>query len=164
MPNFWPPKPIGRPAEYKPYKFKKIRRITDLPKPIRPTPILDDENLTGFVRGYNATDIEERFARALIDIDIGFWFQYNLETLVSGPVYDKRLDFLVFWMPGKIVPVEIYGDRWHSNSSDRVRDNKREIEINEVGKIYGWEKLIVVWGHELYNQIAANNKARELFI
>ena len=67
-------------------------------------------------------------------------------------------------MPGKVVPVEIFGDRWHSTSGDMDRDIRRETEINQVGKKFDWEPLEIVWGYELFDQLHADNKVRELFL
>lgn len=147
----------------KKFKFRRRRRVAKI-DPLAPKIISVDEGLTGFVRGFNASDIEERFARALIEFNLGFWFQYKVETEHTLPDQQKRVDFVVFWMPGKIVPVEVYGDRWHSTASDKNRDRAREAEINKFGEQYGWEKLIVVWGHELYDQNAADQVVRRLFI
>lgn len=145
------------------FKFKRRKKYDPLPVLV-PRVSKDVENLTGFVRGFNASDIEERFARALIKLDIGFWFQYKVETAFTMPEYQKRVDFIVFWMPGKVVPVEIYGDHWHSTAGDKARDTQREIEINEAGAKYGWQPLEIVWGRELTDQQLADAKARELFI
>ena len=146
------------------FKFKRRRRRLDQPPIVQSKIAQDIELLTGFVRGYNASDIEERFARALHRLDLGYWFQYKLETIHTIPGQEKRIDFIVFYMPGKIQPVEIYGDRWHETSGDKARDRAREIEINEQGKKFGWDPLKVVWGHELENQNMANNIARRMFI
>lgn len=145
------------------YKFKKRKTYKPIP-PIIPKIVEIDEGLTGFVRGFNASDIEERFARALIKMNIGFWFQFKVETQHTLPDQQKRVDFIVFWMPGKIVPVEIYGDRWHNTASDRQRDTARETEINDYGKRYDWEPLQVVWGHDLQTQLQADQIARRMFI
>jgi hypothetical protein len=145
------------------FKFRR-RRKAKLETILKPVVLDNDEGLTGFVRGFNATDIEERFARALIELEIGFWFQYKVETEHTLPDQQKRVDFIVFYLPGHVVPVEIYGDRWHTTASDRARDRVREMEINEYGKKYDWDKLKVVWGHELQDQNAAYQVARRLFI
>lgn len=148
-----------------PYKFKSTSRGREsAPTIFRPSPAELDEGLTGFVRGYNASDIEERFARALIAIDVGFWFQYKIDTITSLPDQEKRVDFVVFWMPGKVVPVDIYGDRWHSTAGDRSRDRAREIEINNAGRVWDWEPLEIVWGHDLQTQQMADQIVRRMFI
>lgn len=166
----WPPRPVGRPAKPKTFKFSRRSRGYTPPSILQPNIMRTDEALTGFVRGYNASDIEERFARALIKIDLGFWFQYKLDISIDGdagrglPGDIKRLDFLVFWMPGKIAPVEVYGDRWHNTTSARNRDRDREQKINELGKKFDWEKLQIVWGHDLTDQNAADQIVRRMFI
>ena len=147
----------------KTFKFPKRKVYDRIPARI-PKLTKDIEGLTGFVRGFTASDIEERFARALIRMEIGFWFQYKLKTATSLPDQERKVDFIVFHRPGKTVPVEIYGDRWHSTEADRNMDRARAIEIDKEGKKNDWEKLLVAWGHELTDQHAADQIARRMFL
>lgn len=150
-------------ARKKKFKFAR-RRKTAVIAPYIPRTYDDDEQLTGFVRGFNASDIEERFARALIKAELGFWFQYKVETIHTLPGQEKRVDFIVFYMPGRIQPVEIYGERWHESQGDKQRDIQREAEINEAGRVFGWDLLKVVWGKELQDQRSADHVVRRLFV
>lgn len=145
------------------FQFRKRRSIETIP-PIKPKVVKDNEGLTGFVRGFRASDIEERFARALDKLGIYFWFQYKVETQLSLPDQDKRVDFVVFHTPGQPQPIEIYGVRWHSSSGDRNRDRARQREINEAGDDFNWLDLIVIWEYDLANQQMADAMARSIFL
>lgn len=144
------------------YKFAKRRKLDTIPI-IRPRQTENDEGLSGFVRGFYASDIEERFARALIKFDLYFWFQYEVATQLSLPNQERRLDFIVFYSKTRTYPVEIYGERWHSTAGDRNRDRARRNEIDEFGKRYDWQPVQVAWGKELLTQGMADAKVRSMF-
>lgn len=149
------------------YKFKK-RKTQKAPPIYRARVRLSPnvENLTGFVRGFRASDIEERFANALRLYDIPYWFQYSVQTQISLPDQDRRLDFVVFYSPAMIYPVEIYGERWHASAGDQMRDLARREEIDARGREFSppWQPVQVVWGKELATQSMANQKVRGMFI
>lgn len=144
------------------FRFPKRKKLDTIPI-LRPKHSRVDEGLTGFVRGYYASDIEERFSRSLIKFDYYFWFQYNVQTHLTLPDQDKRLDFIVFASPVLTFPVEIYGERWHSSSADQARDRARRLEIDEFGKRYNWQPVQVVWGRELVDQQWSDSKVRRMF-
>lgn len=144
------------------FQFKKQRRV-DFPGILRPkqTSVEQDE-LSGTVHGKKASDIEERFAKALDRAGISYGFQYFVETEYTLPDNEKQVDFVVYHNNRKY-PVEIYGSYFHSSSGDMLRDMERERQLNDRFRAWGWEDLQTVWDYELFDMTAAQETVRRLF-
>lgn len=145
------------------FQFKKTKKL-DVPPILRPAQqtVSGDEQLTGSVHGKKASDIEERFAKALEQFNIDYYFQRFVETEYTLPDQEKQVDFVVYYQ-NRTYPVEIYGSYFHTSSGDTLRDLERERQLNEVFRRWGWEELQVVWDYELFDMVAAQETVRRLF-
>lgn len=146
----------------KPYLYPKKSNRQDRMRVNRlKPPKVDDEQLTGFVNGERASDLEERFARALRAEKIDFSFQVQFSTAVSLVGEDKVVDFVV--NNGLQFPVDINGSIGHTSSAQRGKDAVREALLNEVFSYKGMQPLQVVWWYELDNQQEANAVVKRMF-
>lgn len=148
------------------FRFPTRKAKEKLPGILRPTQesVNTGENLTGYIGDKKASDLEERFARAVGKIGLNFAFQWRVATEYTLPDQQKNVDFVVTQTDGRVVPVEVYGSYFHTSAGDRVRDNARERELDTVFERWGWEKLVVIWDYQLYNQEVADSTARRLFV
>lgn len=121
----------------------------------------DDIPLTGWVHGKQATDIEERFARALMEVGLDFRFQVPVATRVSLPGHERIVDFVVEM--GITVPVEVDGPRGHKNNAQQAKDEVREMLLNEVFRWWGYSPLQRIPWWRLNTQEMAGSVVRELF-
>lgn len=141
----------------KPYIYKKPSSRIPRFDINRPKAFVEDEGLTGWWHGKEATDIEERSGKALDYHKKPHKFQINIP--VAGSVDFKKLDFLVEeeW------PMAIYGEIGHDSSAEQGFDLIREAYLNETFKQYGWQDLTKIWWWELYTQNQANETIGDLF-
>ena len=101
----------------------------------------EDEGLTGLVRGVEASDLEERFARALNKYRVPYEFQVEFYTPFTIPSKDKVVDFVLRGNQ----PVDIYGFVGHHlNIGQEGYDRIREQQLNEVFSKARYKPLIVV--------------------
>jgi hypothetical protein len=114
----------------------------------------DEKPLTGFVSDIEASDIEERVARAARQAKKSFEFQVRVDVKTTLPNMKKEVDF-VFGHRLK-QPVEVYGQIGHSTTSQRANDQVREGLLNETFRKTGWLPLKVLWWWELSTQDMAN--------
>lgn len=141
----------------KPYYYpRRSRRLPRVPVN-RPKPANDDEELTGFLRGLPASDLEEIFGNAL-DFNKKE-FAFKIEFPVSGSIDFKEVDFIV----EQEFPLEVYGEIGHDSSAEQGKDLIREIFLNETFRTQGLRPLTVVWWWELQSEEQANAKVRSLF-
>ena len=109
-----------------------------LPKKKRPDfganrqpPRGEQENLSGTVQGQNASDIEERFAIALMKRKIDFQFQYVVYTAVTVPGNANVVDFLVDHN-GVWLAFEIDGQIGHMTTTQKNDDVLRDVLVNDA--------------------------------
>ena len=119
-----------------------------------------NEGLTGWVNGKEASDIEERFARALRNNNVDYSFRIDIPTAVSIPGEDKEIDFLI----GDAVrtAVEIDGEIGHKTEGQQARDIVREILVNEQLKKAGIRPTVRIPWTKLLDQETANRTVQEL--
>ena len=147
-------KPSNRAPRFTLNRYKSFNSVTDR------------EPLTGWVNGLEASDIEERFARGLRNLQREFQFQveFNLsvnDTIGADPRDFKRVDFLV--SNYLEYPVEIYGEIGHDTAAEQGKDELREFALNDAFKGMGLRPLQVVWWWELDTQDMADRKAETMF-
>jgi hypothetical protein len=150
--------------ELKEYKYKipsRREERLDLNRLPRIKEITDPKPLTSWVHGKQATDIEERFARGLMKVNLEFRFQVPFHTRVSLPGQERVVDFVV--ESGFQYPVEVDGPNWHANTAERARDEVREILLNEVFRSIGYMPLQRVKWWQLESQAMADRVVREIF-
>ena len=114
----------------------------------------DEEVLFGFLHGKEATDIEERFGRALQVNKRNFSFQIKMP--VEGSPDQKQVDFIV----DQTWPIEVYGEIGHDSSAEQGADQIREALLNETFKEQGLLPMQVVWWYDLESQDQANELVR----
>jgi hypothetical protein len=129
--------------------------VDRLPQPT----IKDDPPLTGWVHGKEATDIEERFARALDNIGYEFQFQVYVPTPFTLPAEEKEIDFLV---EDIMRPVEVDGEMSHKTASQIAKDVVRDGQLNPVLERWGYSDIKRITWKELDNQELADLAAEEL--
>lgn len=145
------------------FKYK----VTTTPKVDLPTGkqnILrnDDEVLSGFIDGMKASDIEERFARALSKDKriLGRQFRYPVIS-PRNMLGQLEVDFLINATSG-IYPVQVDGEYAHKNISKRQDDYRKDVLVNNFLKKYNAFPVIRIPGRELITQQLADLKLREI--
>ena len=124
----------------KPYKYKLPSKVGSLPRLSQIVRIEEPgEELSGWVNGLEATDLEERFARELRKKKLDFQFQFNF--LLPDRTYKNTIDFVIDRFP-IIYPVEIYGQLHEGNEE---RDERRLGFLNEFLIPQGLQEITVVW-------------------
>jgi hypothetical protein len=121
-----------------------------------------DEGLTGMVQGSPASDLEERFARALAKDNrvMGYTFR---EPVISARNLPGQLevDFVIQSGP-LIIPVQIDGEFAHKGQSKKQEDALKDAMVNDYYRQYGASLVKRIDGDLLSDQNAANKLVREL--
>ncbi len=94
-------------------------------------PAVDDEGLSGWVHGKEASEDEERFARALEHHRKEYGFKVDIP--IAGSPDWKEVDFIV----DELWPTEVDGFIGHDTSAEQGKDYIREIMLNETFKKMG---------------------------
>ena len=145
------------------FKYK-VRRIPRKPLPFGTIAHENiGESLSGYVNGADASDLEERFSRAL-----------NKSEQVSGylfrdPVISPRylpgqleVDFVVE-SDGVVYPFQIDGEFAHKNMSKKLDDARKDVLVNEYLKTkYNAMPVKRIPGDDLQTQDDANRLVMEL--
>lgn len=147
----------------KPYVLKKIRKPVSSTRAInRPVKEVAMENLTGFVRGKKASDIEERFGRALDKNQrvSNYLFQVSYIAGMNLPG-EIRLDFLVF-SGGTEWPIQIDGEFAHKTAAQKAEDAIKDAILDDFlkGKAQATQRID---GELLDTQDNADKLVRRLF-
>jgi len=122
------------------------------------------ELLTGYVNGLAASDIEERFAKALDYFGKNYSFQVDVPTFGAVPGEWRSVDFMV-QDAGQYFPVEIYGEISHTGSDQKARDSQREALLNrEFMRLQGVKPLSVVWYYDLVDEQTSRNTVSRLWL
>ena len=106
-----------------------------------------DEGLSGYVHGKTASDLEERFARALDKRDINFIFEYEVDTAFTLPHEAKLVDFVL--MTPIPQPIELDSIFTHASAGKRNADRLRDIQINEILRSRGFNLIVRVTGNPI---------------
>jgi hypothetical protein len=114
------------------------------------------------VQGQRASDIEERFARALeSDRRVeGYIFQPSFIEGRNMPG-EIRPDFLVYTMFRW--PVQIDGDYFHKTAAQRAEDKEKDARLNEFLRGSGYMPVERVPGSELQTMEQAKETVRRMF-
>jgi hypothetical protein len=121
-----------------------------------------DEGLTGQVQGIAASDIEERFARALSkDSRVTSY-------LFREPVISRRnlpgqleVDFVVLAGP-LVIPIQIDGEYAHKGAAKKQEDALKDAMVNDFYKQYGANLVVRINGDLLFDQSNTNKIVRDL--
>ena len=141
-----------------PYKIKVKRKRGSPIFASKPIVVKEKEQLYGFVRDMAASDIEERFARALDKLEKNYWFRLPVGAPRGMPGYNE-VDFLV--ASGGYYPIQIDGEYSHigREAKDMLTDAKVMVALREYNPFPVKHILYTSLG----NQRAADMAARELF-
>lgn len=143
------------------FKYKIPKPRTE-PLPFgKPNIQRDTEYLTGYVNGLKASDIEERFARAITSAGKKFVFRMPIISPrhMAGQL---ELDFLVVDEP-YYFPVQVDGAYAHKNISQQQEDMLKDIRIEAyLKKEYATQPLKRIKGIQLETQEMANIRVEEL--
>lgn len=130
----------------------------------RPKPVNDEEALTGYVEGKSASDIEERFARALDNLSTVEGYEF-LPVIIAPPnvAGSIQLDFLVY--SGGLWPIQIDGDYIHKSAEAKAHDLLQDALTDDYFRSQGRgaQPSKRIPGHKLETQSEADSVARELF-
>jgi len=148
----------SRSARLEPYRYKLAPR-----PPVQPLNRLagtsEDERLTGFVHGKEASDLEERFARALDGAGKSFSFEVEIQGPTTIPGQENQIDFVV----DDIYPFEVDGSFTHKTAEQKAHDALRDAFLNDYLKQYGWHPIDRISGDKLETQEQADQIVRERF-
>ena len=136
------------------------RENTPAPKIQTPS---DDEMLMGYVQGMEASDLEERFARAIAkmpDLVLGYSFRKPMIAGKNLPGW-AELDFSVF-TPTGYQPIQVDGEYAHKSQQQKSEDTVKDALINEELKGYA-QPIIRINGDLLQTQAEADLTARMIF-
>ena len=141
----------------------KIRRIARREMPFgQIRRIRADEGLTGFIYGSPASDIEERFARAL-DHDTRITGYSFREPVISPRSLPGQLEVdFVIQMGPVVYAIQIDGEIAHKGAAKKADDARKDILVNEFMKQYGAKPVIRVDGEKLATQEDADKLVRSL--
>ena len=142
----------------KQYKYKLSPRPPKVPLN-RLAGHSDEEVLSGYVKGREASDIEERFAKALDDADKDYDFQVEFMTPFSIPGQEKEVDFVIY--DGQPQPVEIDGVYAHKSGEQKANDVARDAILNEQLGQQGYLPIIRIPGYVLETPEAADKLVEE---
>ena len=148
----------------KPYKYKLPRMAGGLSRaPLnRPKKETQAEVLTQAVQGQSASDIEERFARALYKNERveGFEFQQSYFAGRNMPG-EVRPDFIVY--AGTVYPVQIDGEYAHKSAEQKATDKAKDEQLDGYLTPMGAAVTQRIPGDLLQTQEDADRLVREMF-
>lgn len=136
----------------KPYRYRQQRIATPEYTRENVQRAGDQEVLTGQVQGMDASDLEERVARALDKLEISYGFR---ERITSDAIGSRQLtqrfanvkgeveiDMLCD-VGGQMVPVFVDGQISHYFTPYQADKDKEKTDItNEFGRQFGWREAI----------------------
>lgn len=144
-----------KPFQYKVPKYDRLERARRFQRE------KEDEGLTSFVNSEPASEIEERFARALRKTALTFDFQYEVNTAFSLPHQQRFIDFVVYLPPP--MSIEIDGGIAHKTIGDKEADRIRDATIDDALRNFGFLPIERIDGDKLLTQEGADAVVSDLF-
>lgn len=127
------------------------------------------ETLSGKITGKKASDIEERFYRGLVRLQIPSTFRMRITPLggmtekFSNVVGEVEIDFVCQFF-NRLYPVMIDGEISHYMADwQQEEDAEKTKRVNDVLRPYGAKPVIRVKYTSLANQTMANRVIEEIF-
>jgi hypothetical protein len=120
----------------------------------------EGEVLSGFVHGKEASDLEERFARALDKLHYSYSFEYEVLSNTGVPGEENQIDFVVEHEGTH--PIEVDGAFVHKGAAQKAKDKLRDALLDDKLSEDGWERIVRVPGSDLESQNDADTVVREL--
>ena len=118
-----------------PYRYRKVRKPSTPRVTNRVSTQKEEEELTGFVQDWEASDIEERFAKALNKIDKVFSFREHYFGPARNTPGAVEVDFMV--EDGSWFPIQIDGEYAHRTAAQREKDRLNDARLNQYFQKYG---------------------------
>jgi hypothetical protein len=148
----------------KPYQYPKRRKAGVTARVSRPQfGELPGENLSGIVQGKDASDLEERFCRAM-DADDN-WSGYEFRRIIIAPartVGSIEIDVWAHRRSGEEQAIDIDGEWVHAQPKAVKKDKEDRDRIDEYLMARGLPRLIVVSGRNLQTPEDAKQTVSEL--
>lgn len=119
------------------------------------------EPATGFVKGREASELEEIWAGAEDRAGRDYIFKYIIETAFQIPGQLNEIDFVdttEIW-----TPIEIDGEFAHKSAEQKESDSVRDAIINDVISNWGWNPIIRIPGYTIETPDEADAVLREIF-
>jgi hypothetical protein len=120
------------------------------------------EGLTGLVQGMKASDLEERFARAMAKDNrvMGYTFRQAVIAPRNMPG-QLEVDFVV--QVGPIIrPIQIDGDFTHKGDNKKQSDKVKDILVDNYFHKFGYQPVQRINGNFLSTQKDADRLVREV--
>lgn len=146
-----------------PYKYKLPSNPPREQRKMRNEPIPEEEGLTGYVQGRQASELEERYAKALDKNDNvrGYDFQFIVTPPTQIPGQSNLIDFMID--AGLRYPVEVDGDWVHKTAAQKDKDAQRDAILDEYLKRFNIEPITRIEGWKLEAQEDADRVVRGQF-
>lgn len=149
------------------FKPKEAEWTTSLPR------TGENENLVGEIQGLPASDLEERFARALDKAQVEYYFRQRISSPAIGARKLTRefanlpneieIDFLV--VKGLVKPVFIDGQIAHFKAKWQADlDDEKTNQTNAFGRMYGWDEAVRIPYWKLENQDMTDAYVRQNYL
>ena len=148
--------------QLKPFRFKvrKEARPKDGPLNRLDRPATEDEQFSGVIQDLPASDLEERSARAIRKLGLGFTFRqaFFAGRGMSGEV---ELDFMIYDGP-VIIPVQVDGDYAHGSEKQKAHDAQQDAILNAELAKQGARTVVRIPSWKVIDQETADRTFREL--
>jgi len=141
------------------YNYKKKADPKISLRIVKPKIVKDAEQLTGMVQGMDASDLEERFARALDKKGLDYYFRVAMGG--RGDPGWKELDFLVISNGYHPVEIEDITFIHRGKSSD---DELKDAMTMDFLKEYNPYPVVHVTNERLGDDDSADLVVREMFL
>jgi len=152
-------KPI--PGALKAPVYKAPHHAQPYVKRLRPQYIDDGELLDKVVQGMPASDLEERFSKALDKLD-GVTYEFRVPYLAGRSMLGEvELDFAVY--APTLYPVQVDGEIGHSSSAQLASDKLKDALLDDHLRGTGAAPVVRVKWPDLQTQADADRLVREMF-
>jgi hypothetical protein len=133
----------------------------------------DQEVLSGNIHGMKASDLEERVARALDRLEIGYEFRARLTSDALGRREltnqfanirgEIEIDFVC--ERGQTTPIFVDGQIAHFMTPHQADvDKEKENATNEFGRRLGWREAVRIPFWKLLDQAMTDRTIRDIFV
>lgn len=135
-------------------KYKSPRTQPVTPRMGRVKPIKDEESLSGIVQNKDASDLEERYAKALSkDKEAVRGYSFNPSYVAGRNMPGEiRLDFMVYLNTGFAQPTQIDSRFAHRTAEQKSEDRAKDAILNDYLRGVGALPVIRVDGNDLQTQ------------
>lgn len=155
----------------KPYKYRQQRIAPPEYTRENVQRVGNEEVLTGQVQGMNASDLEERVARALDKLEISYGFRERISSAAIGTRRltsqfanikgEVEIDFIA--ERGQVYPIFVDGQISHYFTPYQAdKDKEKTAVTNEFGRQFGWHEAIRIPFWELETQDMTDRTIRNL--